>query len=313
MKKYITFGNCQADILHKHLSTNTFFASIYEQIPVKPVYKLTQDEVDEIYETILPTLGLIFIQPINETYRDMPKLSTKNVLEKVPVSCVCVLIPVLYCSYDNPFVRNVFHESFENNVLRVPCDYHDVNLMKLWLNNPDNPDFVFEKFKEILDDENLLNDVEKQKILQQNIDTLVEREMQYETFIPDGLENRVILIHSSQIIAKNAGQQSNTSLVGKVRLFHTMNHPTKYMFNLMANVILQKLNVSGEAVCCEIDYLEHTQMPSYKCMENYMETIQINGNKMDLWEFVKMFVDGYATLDRTVLQQHVDKHDVMKK
>ena len=156
--KYTIIGNCQAYALHLYLDNNIVFKNKYNYIHVEPVHSITECDILKLYNSILPELDLILIQPINNNYRNDVRLSTNNILNNVNNQCIKILFPSCYFAFYQPFLQYIMDISFENTILNKPCDYHDTNLIKLFVDNPNNEiQTHYENYKNILCDQNLVN------------------------------------------------------------------------------------------------------------------------------------------------------------
>ena len=155
IKNFTVIGNCQARSLTEFLLSNNDFKNEYKYIQINDIFRMNEEELDELYLNILPILDLIIIQPISENYRNNYKYSTKSILNTVNITCKKILFPSLYFDFYHPFISYIYDNNKSSWKLGNPFDYHDKNIVNLYINNYDN---ILTKYKKILLDDNLLED-----------------------------------------------------------------------------------------------------------------------------------------------------------
>jgi hypothetical protein len=265
MIKYFTIiGNCQARSLSEFLLSNTDFTNIYEYIQINDIFRMNEEELNDLYIKILPKLDLIIIQPISENYRNNYKYSTKSILQNVNKNCKKFMFPSLYFDYYHPFLCYIYDKDNPSWKLGDPYDYHDKNIINLFVNNYNNYDnhdllnYILIEYKKTLFNENLLDDNYFSNKLHKNIENLIEREEKYVNYCT----NDTLIIKSSSYILNN---------YKKNLLFYTINHPTKYLFYFISDKILSSLNISLIEYPENIDPLKALIMPVYQCVQKHVD------------------------------------------
>ena len=262
MNKYFTIiGNCQAKSLSEFLLSNKDFKNNYEYIQINDIFRMEENELNDLYLNILPKLDLIIIQPISENYRNNYKYSTKSILNNVNKNCKKILFPSLYFDFYHPFICYIYDKNNPSWKLGIPFDYHDKNIMKLYVNNFDKEnllDYILLEYNKLLLDNNILDDNFFLNKLNKNINTLIERENNYINYCIDN----TIIIKSSTYILNN---------YKKNLLFYTNNHPTKYLFYYISDKILSILSISLFEYPENIDPLKALIMPIYKCLQTHVD------------------------------------------
>jgi hypothetical protein len=262
MTKYFTvIGNCQARSLSEFLLSNIDFTNIYEYIQINDIFRMNEDELNDLYLNILPKLDLIIIQPISENYRNNYKYSTKSILENVNNNCKKIMFPSLYFDYYHPFLCYIYDTNDPSWKLGDPYDYHDKNIIKCYVSNYDKLDlldYMLTEYKKTLFDENILDNNFFINKLNKNIESLKERENKYINYCTKDTK----IIKSSSYILNN---------YKKNLLFYTINHPTKYLFYYISDTILSLLNISLFEYPENIDPLKALILPVYKCLQKYVD------------------------------------------
>jgi hypothetical protein len=256
-KNMCIIGNCQAKSLSQFLLSNSEFSNKYKYVEINDIFRMDENELDSLYQNILPTLHLIIIQPISENYRNNYKYSTKSILHSVRQECIKILFPSLYFDFYHPFLSYVYDKNRPSWKLGDPFDYHDINIIKEYIDE-NNVEHIFHEYKRKQMDENLLDHDYFINRLNTNIENLRERENNYSSFCT----NDTYIIKSSSYLLEN---------YKKNLLFYTNNHPTKYLFYYISNKILSFLMIPLEEYPVEIDPLKALIIPLYKTIEKEVD------------------------------------------
>jgi hypothetical protein len=130
MKKYTTYGNCQADSLAKFLNSNKDFSSIYKYEFIGLPWKMTRDQIVQALNNILPYVDLFIYQPyLNFDLEYTTQYITEKILKK---DCIRIVFPSVHFSAYHPqttafTVDNTLFSGFTVN--------HDYNLIKKYLSS----------------------------------------------------------------------------------------------------------------------------------------------------------------------------------
>jgi len=300
LKKFTIIGNCQADALSHFLLSNETFKSRYEYIVYKPIFVMTEEELDVLYRDILPQLDLIIIQPISENYNNNYKYSTKSILNSVNKWCIKILFPSLFFDYYHPFNIYITDPNNSGWKLGEPYDYHDKNILKFFTEFLSEDEAINKYYETIYNPDLLTEHFFTEKLLK-NINTLKEREMKYTDYCTEDTQ----IINSSSFIME---------YYDKILLFYTINHPTKYLFYYIANYCLIYLNIALETYPDDIDPLKGLIMPVYMCLQKCVKfdiSHYFNFRHFEIIlddkDTIKKYYDGYRKTDLSILHNNLTK------
>jgi hypothetical protein len=301
LKKFTIIGNCQAKSLSEFLLSNNDFLQLYHYVKINDIFRMNEDELNDLYINILPILDLIIIQPISENYRNNYKYSTKSILNNVNINCKKIMFPSLYFDYYHPYTCYIYDKNNPAWKLGCPFDYHDKNIINLYINNHTKSNlenFLLNEYKIKLFDQNILDDNYFINKLNTNINNLIDRENKYINYCTKD----TIIIKSSKFILEN---------YKKNLLFYTINHPTKYLFYYISDKILTFLNIPILDYPDNIDPLKGLIIPIYKCIEKYVDfniDYYLNFRHYDLIlddnNIIQQYIDAYNKTDINILKEN---------
>ncbi len=298
LKKFTIIGNCQSDALSEFLLSNQTFKNTYEYISYIPIFKMTSQELDNLYTDILPNLDLIIIQPISENYNNNYKYSTKSILNAVNKNCIKILYPSLFFDYYHPFNLYISDNTRPGWKLDEPYDYHDKNILSSFIQFQ-TEDEALNKYYEALYNPDLLTLHFFNERLLKNISNLKEREIKYIDYCTEDTN----IINSSQFIME---------YYDKILLFYSINHPTKYLFYYIANSCLIYLNIPLEIYPEDIDPLKSLIMPVYMCLQKCLKfdiSYYLNFRHFEIIlndkDTIQKYYEGYRKTSHTVLQSNL--------
>lgn len=310
MKNYTIIGNCQADPLSQFLNTNKNFVDNYKYIPLKAIYIMNEEELDNLYLNILSTLDLIIIQPISDNYNNNHKYSTKSILKNTKKECIKIIIPSLYFDFYHPYLIYINEKNKYGNSLTMPFDYHDKNILNAYVENKKNNindisqliTNIIDKYSNIVSCNNESDDEYLNNLFYKNISTLIKRENNYYEY--KFLEN-IHFIYSSQFI---------TDKYKDKLLFYTINHPTKYLFQYISSSILDILKIKIEEYPENIDPLKSLIMPVYSTLQkkvyfpvNKFQNFQHYDMIFNTTNIVKQYIEEYENTDINKLIPYTNK------
>lgn len=238
----VIYGNCQAVALTQLLYPS--LSKIYIIHQIKPVHKLTNSDIDNLYK-IIKIVDLLIIQPISDKYKNNIRLSTRSILENIKDECKVIMFPVCYFNFYYPFVtylKTSYKEYYEY--------YQDINLINLYKSNKAN---IYDLYKQMIDNDKLELKVDPLLTAEKSLIELEKRECEME------YKYKKITIKISNFIRNN---------YRSTLLFYTRNHPTKYLLNFICKEICNILNI--QYIENNIDPLDNKHPPLYKIMEKYV-------------------------------------------
>lgn len=242
MKKYTIYGNCQADAVARILNTNKRFSKEYEYVPIKAVFLLSTDDINNLNTNVFPNIDLFICQPITNFDE---KYTTEYILNKIiKKDAVKIMFPSLYASVYHPQIVYI-NNCITKNKLKASTEYHDINLLNEFNSNSNfQIDTLLKKY----------NSSDRCDILQQDIARLQEREIN---------DPSVYFISVTDFIKTNCYH---------ALLFYTINHPTKILFQYICKQILTFLNIKDTEINLNLDPLEDVvQFPIYNSFQNINE------------------------------------------
>lgn len=101
----LCIGICQIIAVSTILKNNPLFTSIYDDIQSYTIFTISESEMNNILENIVPTCDLILSQPVSNTYKNTHIYSTETLRSKIKPGCIHLVIANCYFTgYDpNPF------------------------------------------------------------------------------------------------------------------------------------------------------------------------------------------------------------------
>ena len=277
MKYFTIIGNFQIIPLSIFLLSNTYFKNNYSYIECNDIYKMTENELDNMYTNILPKIDLIILQPIDEELNNL-------ILNSVNTNCIKILIPLMYFDYYHPFYKIL------NN------KYHDIHLVDLYIKNNQeyhNNDiqFYINKYYDKIYNINLLDKNYFINKLLKYVNDLRLNELKYKNYST----NDTNIINSSSIIINN---------YNKFLLFYTPNHPSKYMFQSIVNNIFIIMGIPLEDYSDDIDPYKNLLLPIYSCVANNV-SFEIAPYTKLIDKNIEKYIEEYKSTDISILSNFI--------
>lgn len=200
-----------------------------------------------IFYNSIPSLDLIIIQPISDSYKDYHKYSTKSILSNVKKECVVIMFPSMYFTGYYP---NIIHDNMQSINMIV----HDVNIIKKFISSNNKQTFVNECTNMVKD----LNFYSKEHIMNNinnSINNLSKKELEaINKYNPQNF------IKISTFILNNYMKQI---------LFHSLNHQSKFTYRHLSNEILRILQINITPYSENLDpQLRGESCIMYECVKN---------------------------------------------
>jgi len=285
-QKCLFFGNCQMHII-KEMIKQTIFNEIYD-CDLFSSHIDTCDDLDKLYFK-LNIYSFIAIQP-HYNYKNNSKYNISSIVKHVNTNCKIIIIPSCYFKFYYPFLTYCFTN---NDLLKLPVDYHDKNLIDLYNKNINNNDIIKTEYKKLLYNEDLISKKDLRKMAKESIDELKTREKKFmsESY---GTKMDYVYLIISDFIENN---------YKKKLLFYSMNHPTYYLFEYIANELLQILGL-GQYINNFVFYdpLDYLHPPLYKCIQkavnfNISDFLPNINNLVDIDKITDMYLKDYDKID----------------
>jgi len=292
MKKMAIIGNCQATALSKFLLSNNIFNKKYEYIEVKPIYLMSENELNYFYTYTLLELDLIIIQPINEDFNDNIKYSTKTILNNIKHDCISILIPSLYFDFYHPYLCYLNGE--HGNKIEIPIDYHDKTLIKLYLSYKElSNEEIIEKYMNIFNNNFFINNSMINDNLKLTLNNIEDRENNFKDYIV----NNTKCIYSYDFIKNNYQNKL---------LFYSVNHPSKYLLSYLTDEILNYLNIQSEEYPNNLDPFNNLIIPIYNCLNHMLnfDILEYNNMIFDN-ELYNKYINVYRNISDNILSKNI--------
>ena len=238
------YGNCQTSALLGIMK------DIFKKVEVKhiPCY-LVDIEEDEFLSIILQST-IIITQPIQDNYRDKPFLSTSFIVKNARKESKVIIFPS--CLFDF-YHFDLSYQWVHGEILKLPLDYHYQSIIDCYRHQKSFQDYYqdyYQKGNHKEDDEVDLLERAKKSILE-----LKSREK-------NAMEmyKNVSFIPVSDFIEENYRRHL---------LFYSINHPTKYLLQYIAQQICDSLPISSKRMNRDIDPLNNFQGILYPYLQKF--------------------------------------------
>ena len=127
-KKCLIYANCQGDALKVFLPKVKQFDNEYEIIDLKPVHKLSKDDIP-LLETLIKETDLFIHQPIADNYKNLRQLSSNYLKSKLQKKAKSISFPNIYFTAYNPELTGLKNEN--GMPIMSPFSYYDYNILYL--------------------------------------------------------------------------------------------------------------------------------------------------------------------------------------
>ena len=209
--KFSIFGNCQSKALAEVLLENPDFAARWEWTPVTMAHQLTPELIPSMHNTF-KELDLLIYQPFKG--RGIRAHSSDELLKQLPSRAKAICIPIMY--FDGYFPQLGALPGVQTPLNRV----HDYLIVYFYLRGKSISQTI-----DSLQHPDLFKKRYSKKLFRANIAELRKREKKH----------RMGITISSFI----------EEFARKHLLFHQVNHPTKALFQHIANQLFEQVGVSS--------------------------------------------------------------------
>ncbi len=272
-KNILFYGNCQCNAIKLVLN----LPSNYKIYSIECFS--TNITIDE-FTNIIKNSDIIITQPICDNYRNKDYLSTKYLINNKNSNCKLLIYTPFYFNF---YYFDLTYKKNNDNILKVPIDYHYNDMINCYkLNLPP------EKYLEYYVDNTYYKNNEDLELYAN--ESFIELDNRYVAMINEYVNNNfnVIPIYITDFIKNNYKEQL---------LFYSMNHPTKYLFQLICNEIIKILELDNN-INYSIDPLDNPKCILYKCVQNAVH-FNINDNesitldKRGNYDITKLYFESY--------------------
>ena len=273
-KNILFYGNCQCNAIKLILNLPSYY-----KIFTIECFSTTMEN-DE-FTNIIKNSDIIITQPIMDNYRDKDYLSTKYLIANKKSDCKVILF--------NPFYFNFYYFDLtykkinDNELLKVPIDYHYNDMITSYkLKLP-----IEKYFEYYVDNIYYKNYDDLHKLADESF---IELENRYKSMFEEYVNNNynIIPIYITDFIKNNYKDRL---------LFYSMNHPTKFLLQLICEEIVKILAIEN-SIDYNIDPLDNPKCILYKCIQNSVNfdindynslTLDKSGN----YDITKLYFESY--------------------
>jgi hypothetical protein len=275
MKTIFFFGNCQTGAIKNKLNLNSYDYKIYHEIC--HITNLNKDE----FTDIINKSDIIITQNIADNYRGFDYLNLNYILDNSKDKII-IIIPSCYFNFYYPDLKYIKNNS---NTLHDHVDYHYQYMIDNFKNNGTVENYITNYVNNInlISEEKLLenanNSIKELKNRTQQIKSKLKCQNVHNICIADFIENN----YRDKL------------------LFYSMNHPTKYIIEYIAQEIIQILNINNN-INYNTDVLDNTKCILYKCIQPLVN-FDISKEKIktkdqtDVFHITKLYYETYKRID----------------
>ena len=268
------FGNCQCMSLCEILKFDT---KVYN------VHKIScfKTDISKVkFTELLSKCIIVITQPINDNYRNVDYLNTSYIIKSVPNNCKIAVFDSCYFKFYYPDLRYIQHN---NENLHEPIDYHHDYIIKCYKNNIS----IDECISKYINNKNLFDSQELLTFAQESIDELIARNEKIQ--IDYGSYENVNIIGICDFVKQNYKEKL---------LFYSMNHPSKYILQYIAEQVCIKLKIKT-LINYSVDPLgDKSRCILYACIQKVVN-FDITNNKIsvkkinNIKDIVKLYYTTY--------------------
>jgi hypothetical protein len=266
------YGTCQSGAIKKILNLGNEFTQHHIQCYSTDISKKDFDDIIKICD-------IIIMQTVPDNYRDKEYLSSNYIIKNCKISCKIIIYQRQYFNF---YYYDTLYKQFNGDTLHKPNDYHYGEMINYYKNKKT----IEEYNNEIVKNKNLKSKEELEKIANDSIKYLIEKDKEIiRTYVK---KDNIKYISIVDFIKDN---------YKKYLLFYSMNHPTKKLLQLICEKIIEILNIKN-TIKYDIDPLNDPKCILYKCIENVVEfkvsdEIPFLKNKTNVIDIAKLYFDVY--------------------
>jgi hypothetical protein len=244
------YGNCQTSAILGIMK------DIFKKVKVKhiPCY-LVDIEEDEFLSIILQST-IIITQPIQDNYRDKPFLSTSFIVKNARKESKIIIFPSCWFEF---YHFDLSYQWVHGEILKLPIDYHYLSIIDCYRHQKSFDDYYQEWYLKEDYDSIHSNLLEKAKT------SLLELKKREKNAIESYNIHKVNYDHVSFITISDFIEENYRRHL----LFYSINHPTKYLLQYIAQQICDSLPISSKRMNRNIDPLNNFQGILYPYLQKY--------------------------------------------
>ena len=272
--RILFYGNCQTFALMKIMN-------IQPPHIVKNIECFSTNMTKPEFNMVIKNCDVIISQLISNNYRDLEYLSTEYIIQHCDSNCKIIMFDSCYFNF---YYFDLTYKTVSNKLIRKPSDYHYNGLIEYYTNGLSCEQYI----KNVVNNSVFKTPSELDEIASNSIFELRRR---FNLMNEDYLKNKNIQVISCVDYIQNNFKDK--------LLFYSMNHPTKYVIQNIAEQILVILNIPN-SMLYDLDILDQTKCIIYKCIQNVVN-FNIDECKSKTHHFnnstdiVKLYYDTYTS------------------
>lgn len=249
MKKVLFFGNCQLAAIQRilRLDPKLFQSHV---IPVHANRKV--DKNKEEFTKFINQFDIIITQPIRDDFGGVDYYNTNYIIHNARKEAKIIIFHSCYFRFYYPDLKYIY---LNNRLFQRPHDYHYQFMIDTFKSGSSVEDYI----TNCVNNENLITENGLLEIARKSIAELKSRaEVSKKTYV----QNNVSFISVAEFIEEN---------YRKKLLFYSMNHPTKFLLQYIAESIVKLLNITN-TINYGLDPLGEKQKSIlYKCVQKVVD------------------------------------------
>jgi hypothetical protein len=273
-KNILFYGNCQCNAIKLILNLPSYY-----KVFIIECFSTTI-ESDE-FTNIIKKSDIIITQPVCDNYRNKDYLSTKYIIDNRKSDCKIILFNPFYFNF---YYFDLTYKRLNNNeLLKVPIDYHYNDMITCY-----KLELPIEKYFEYyVDNIYYKNNDDLDKLADESF---IELDNRYKSMLDEYVNNNnnIFPIYITDFIKNNYKDRL---------LFYSMNHPTKFLLQLICDEIIKVLGIETN-IDYDIDPLDTPKCILYKCIQNgvHFNIYDYNSltlNKSGNYIITKLYFESY--------------------
>ena len=275
MTTILFYGNCQLYACLRTLNLSRGYNIFH--------IECWKECINKFYFTnIIRRCDIIITQSINDNYRDVEYLSTMYIKKYKKPQCKLIIFDSCYFDF---YYFDLTYKMFNNDILHKPSDYHYNKMIECYIDGK-SIDYYITHFVDNLD---LKSSEELETIANNSLNELNNR---FINNVEKYSGNNVYFISTYEYIKQNYKDKL---------LFHSMNHPSKYVIQYICEKIIDILQIQN-TINYDMDIvINNTKCILYKCISKNVN-FDINNhhaltsNITDIHKITQLYYDTYAEI-----------------
>lgn len=281
MKKCLMYGNCQIGMIYK-IFLQTFLINEYDFTYIQ-CYDDTKNNIESID---ISNFDLIITQSV---IQQVESKQTLNILKKKKKDCIVIVIHSLYFSFY--FLNQTHIKIKKNDYLYFPIDYHDKNLVNLYLKYGQDKKSITDNYKEIVLSSNFYSEDIYLTTYKNSIIDLKKRFINFSNLYKDFYP--IYFIPITETIEKNY----QDDLIWYSNIHPKYNPVLKFVCTEILSIIDKDVDLPDDF--CGGNYED--QLPLYQSISSLVNfntkqyvTAKINKQLLNIDNFVDMYLKVYG-------------------